>query len=417
MARNGKAVVRYGIVVATAGLVAGCTPTGGANPLSDAPATNAALAAATAPASGSGSRAIERDVEAPEVFQVADRGLWDGRPSLGGVWVAHPTATDPERVMIRNPATGASVIGALFRRERDNPGPRFQVSSEAATALGILAGAPTEIEVTALRLQRVEMEIEPAPAPTTAADETLALAPVEPAAATATPATGTPEPATATGPTAPQGAPTGEVAIAREEEPRRRGLFGLFGRRDAAPETPAIAETTLAPVAPVAETAVAAGATALAAAPASEPQAAPQAAPQPSERRGLFGLFRRQQPEPEPDTTLIAVPGAPTQATQATALAAPQAPTPQPAAQPAPSGPRPDRPFVQIGIFSVEQNAVNARARMQQAGLTAEIRRGRAGDNQFWRVVVGPAATLAQRDSNLAQVRRLGFADAYAVVR
>jgi hypothetical protein len=44
----------------------------------------------------------ERDVEAPEVFDVTDAGLWDGRPSLGGVWVAHPrcdrsrTRADPQ---------------------------------------------------------------------------------------------------------------------------------------------------------------------------------------------------------------------------------------------------------------------------------------------------------------------------------
>ncbi|MCL4676747.1 MAG: SPOR domain-containing protein, partial [Pararhodobacter sp.] len=92
---------------------------------------------------GPGQRVIERDVEAPDVFQVEDAGLWDGRPSLGGVWVAHPGVQDPERAMIRNTVTGATVIGALFRRERDNPGPRFQVSSEAANALGLLPGAPT----------------------------------------------------------------------------------------------------------------------------------------------------------------------------------------------------------------------------------------------------------------------------------
>jgi rare lipoprotein A len=90
-------------------------------------------------------RVVERDVEAPQVFSMEEPGLWDGRPSLGGVWIAHPGATDPERVLIRNSQTGASVVGALFRRERENPGPRFQISSEAANALGILPGAPTSI--------------------------------------------------------------------------------------------------------------------------------------------------------------------------------------------------------------------------------------------------------------------------------
>tara|TARA_B110000908_G_scaffold167933_1_gene221808 strand:+ start:234 stop:746 length:513 start_codon:yes stop_codon:yes gene_type:complete len=52
---------------------------------------------------------IERDIEAPEIFSVTDGGLWDGRPSLGGVWVAHPDVTDPERVIIRNKSNGKFV--------------------------------------------------------------------------------------------------------------------------------------------------------------------------------------------------------------------------------------------------------------------------------------------------------------------
>ena len=350
-------------------------------------AGDGAMVAGTPQAAGGNSqRVIERDVEAPEVFQVDEAGLWDGRPSLGGVWVAHPTARDPERVLIRNTRTGATVIGALFRRERENPGPRFQVSSEAANALGILAGAPTDIEVTALRLQRVEMEIDPAPAPATAAAETLAIAPVETAAA----------PGVAP---VPMGAPQGQVAITDEPvEAPRRGLRGLFSRRAPDPEPAAIAETTLAPVA----------GTAVAAVP-QQPAPEPQAAEPQRERRGLFGLFRRRTPEPEPDTTMIALP-------EVTGTeAAPQQPV---AAQaPAQAAPRIDRPFVQIGIFSVEQNAINARAQMQQAGLTADIRRGQVGENQFWRVVVGPASSTAERGEMLQRVRGLGFADAYAVVR
>ncbi|MFV0490758.1 MAG: SPOR domain-containing protein [Pseudorhodobacter sp.] len=115
-----------------------------------------------------GSRQLaEREVEAPEVFQVTDEALWDGRPSLGGIWVASPDATDPERVMLRNPANGRSVAGALFRRERINPGPPLQVSSEAAAALGILAGQPAQLNVTALRREEVSMD-DPSLAPNTA---------------------------------------------------------------------------------------------------------------------------------------------------------------------------------------------------------------------------------------------------------
>ncbi len=87
---------------------------------------------------------VERDVEAPEVFEKNESALWDGRPSLGGVWVAHPDSKQPERVIIRNEANNKFVIGALFRRERDNPGPSLQLSSDAASELGVQAGSPTK---------------------------------------------------------------------------------------------------------------------------------------------------------------------------------------------------------------------------------------------------------------------------------
>ncbi|WOI55594.1 hypothetical protein [Palleronia sp. LCG004] len=100
----------------------------------------------TTPAAASGP-----DVEAPEVFQARAEGLWDGRPSLGGIWVAHPDVDTPERVIIRNVETGSVTTGALFRREREIPGPVLQVSSDAAAELGMLAGAPATLDVTALR--------------------------------------------------------------------------------------------------------------------------------------------------------------------------------------------------------------------------------------------------------------------------
>lgn len=120
-----------------------------------APKPEAEAAAETTPAATG--EVIERDVEAPEVFSSNEAGLWDGRPSLGGVWVAHPDVTEPERVIIRNQSNGQFVVGALFRRERDIPGPRLQMSSDAAEALGILAGAPTDLEVVALRKETVEV--------------------------------------------------------------------------------------------------------------------------------------------------------------------------------------------------------------------------------------------------------------------
>ncbi len=242
-------------------------------------------------ASGSGTaveqtgstRFVDRDVEAPEVFQVTDEGLWDGRPSLGGVWVAHPDATDPERVIIRNEDNGRFVIGALFRRERANPGPVLQVSSDAAAALGLVAGSPTTLNVTALRREEVPEE-----APAAASDAPDASA-------------------------------------------------GSFETSEIDP---------------------------IAAASAAIDEAEAQAPP------------------------------APTPAPQATTL---------------------DRPYIQIGIFSVEANADRTADMMREAGLVPTIHRQTSSGRTFWRVVVGPAANSAERDRLLATVRDRGFTDAYFV--
>ncbi len=128
-------------------------------------------------------RLVDRDVEAPQVFQVNDDALWDGRPSLGGVWVASPDAKDPERVILRNPANGKFVIGALFRRERINPGPALQISSDAAAALGILAGAPSKINVTALRREEAEAETPDAARPILDANEAVQTSSLDPVSA------------------------------------------------------------------------------------------------------------------------------------------------------------------------------------------------------------------------------------------
>jgi cell division septation protein DedD len=234
-------------------------------------------------------------VEAPEVFSVTDAGLWDGRPSLGGVWVAHPDVTEPERVIIRNQSNGKFVVGALFRRERDIPGPSLQISSDAAASLGILAGAPTQLNVTALR--KVEEE--------------------QPAA---------------------EQAPEGTDAAVQA--------------------APAVTTATLDPVAVTAGTAIDA------------------ASPTP-----------------------------------------PAATTPPPA--PAPAAPvqasRLSKPFVQIGIFSVEANAERAAKQMRGAGLVPTVKQSQISGNTFWRVVVGPAAISAELDKIMSSIKAEGFTDAYAV--
>ncbi len=148
----GSQVGRIALMAALGLALAGCEPGAGLfKPKSDGEAAGAADAVASAKSV----KLVDRDVEAPEVFQVTDQALWDGRPSLGGVWVASPDAVDPERVILRNSANGKFVIGALFRRERDNPGPALQISSDAAAALGLLAGQPASLQVTALRREEV----------------------------------------------------------------------------------------------------------------------------------------------------------------------------------------------------------------------------------------------------------------------
>jgi cell division septation protein DedD len=272
--------------------LAGCGEEGGMGFLS--------RSAEEAPAEAEVSRSVrlvERDVEAPEVFQVTEAGLWDGRPSLGGVWVAHPEVGEPERVIIRNTANGSFVIGALFRREREVPGPRLQVSSDAAGALGLLAGQPQRLEVTALRRE--------------------------------------------------------EVTEGPEEGAETDGA-------QATEALPAAAEITETPLEPVE-----------AAARAIEAEAEPQPA------------AARAEPEP-----------APTPAPRASGLA---------------------RPYVQIGIFSIEENARNTATAMRQAGMVPTVREQSSQGKTFWRVLVGPAPNQRDLAALLDKARDQGFADAYAV--
>jgi len=239
---------------------------------------------------------IERDVEAPEVFSATDQGLWDGRPSLGGVWVAHPDVSEPERVIIRNEANGKFVIGALFRKERDLPGPKLQISSDAAASLGILAGAPAPLNVTALRREEAEEPV--------ATEETTV--------------------------------PADTVAAPAE-----------------------VTETSLDPIA-------AAGA------------------------------------------AIEAAPATPAVATAAAKPAAAPAPASKPASSLA-------KPFIQIGIFSIEGNADRVAKQMRGAGIIPTVKKSQINGKPFWRVLVGPATNKSELNSLLKAIKAEGFSDAYAV--
>jgi hypothetical protein len=105
----------------------------------------------------------EGDVLAPESYSLRAEGLWDGTPSLGGVWVAHAEVEEPARVRISLPDGGAAVTGSLFRMPPGEDGPELLVSSEAARALGLSPGEPALLEVVGLR--------PPAPSPPSPPDD------------------------------------------------------------------------------------------------------------------------------------------------------------------------------------------------------------------------------------------------------
>ena len=102
-------------------------------------------------------------------------------------------------------------------------------------------------------------------------------------------------------------------------------------------------------------------------------------------------------------------------ASSAPAALAPVAPAAPAAAAPATQTASVKQPFIQIGIFSVEENAQNTATSLRSAGLVPIVREQEARGKQFWRVIVGPASSTAERRQILAKVRDLGFADAYYV--
>ena len=143
---NKKALLQAVVVSASLSFVAGCTLD-----------QNSAQFSTTETLS---QKTVARDIEAPEVFQMTGAAVWDGRPSLGGVWVAHSSARAAEKVIIRNGQNGKFVIGALFRRAPVKVGPRIQMSADAAQALGVSAGQPVNLDITALRPHKISQSVE-----------------------------------------------------------------------------------------------------------------------------------------------------------------------------------------------------------------------------------------------------------------
>ena len=289
---------------------------------------------AVAPVAGD---VTERDVEAPEIFSAQEPGLWDGRPSLGGVWVAYPGVKDPERVIIRNTENGQFVIGALFRRERENPGPKLQMSSDAAQELGMLAGQPTEISVIALRKE----EVLPVAEPEVDAEVDPALDPE--IAAT-----------------------SDDVEVPEEGLDADAFLTGV-------PATETIDATTLDTV----EAATAA-------------------------------IDRASDVAADAAAVTAATPAV---ASAATAVAA----TPVAASAASASASGLEKPFIQIGIFSVKGNADSTADSLRSKGVLPIVKEQESQGKASYRVLVGPATNESERATLLATITDLGFSDSYFV--
>ena len=259
---------------------AAAQPSGGDPAAADGSQPDPDKAEKPAKATAKSVKLVDRDVEAPEVFSVTDMALWDGRPSLGGVWVASPDAVDPERVILRNAANGKFVIGALFRRERDNPGPALQISSDAATALGLLAGQPGKVSVTALRREEAPVTAPDASKPILDAAETVETETLDPVIAGADAAIAKTEGA----------APAAQT----QTQTKPKGL-GLFRKKPKASDGPIAPEVSSTPIAGApSATAPAAAPAPAAKAPAAKPPAAPApAAKAPATGGGLIqiGIF------------------------------------------------------------------------------------------------------------------------------
>ena len=73
------------------------------------------------------------------------------------------------------------------------------------------------------------------------------------------------------------------------------------------------------------------------------------------------------------------------------------------------------RAYVQIGIFSTEANANRAASQMRAAGMSAEVKTDQSNGKTYWRVIVGPAASEADRNALAAKVKGIGYPDAYPV--
>ncbi|MBA3911483.1 MAG: sporulation protein [Rhodobacter sp.] len=395
------ALRRFAFSLATTGLLMGCVEGAGSGTETDG-GTAPALSAASRTGTG-------RDVEAPVVFQTTDTALWDGRPSLGGIWVASPDVTDPERVVMVNLANGKSVTGALFRRERDNPGPTLQMSSDAAEALGMLAGQPTEIRVTALRREEPEAPVETevaaavAAKPEAATEDTAAEADAAAVATAATAALGVADSAGATpGAEADPSATVAPAAgaAATEEPPKPKTWKERRAEAKAAREAKKAAAAAAAAgdgAEPATADGIAVDAIETAPLDAGTAEATAPVEAEASDAAGTEPVATEAAPSERPKTRRQKRAEA-----EAAAKAAEAAAAEAPAIAPVATG----RP-IQVASFSKEENAERAIQALAKIGITAQPQKSETNGKVVWGVVaLGDAAMLNS-------IRAAGFADAF----
>ena len=73
------------------------------------------------------------------------------------------------------------------------------------------------------------------------------------------------------------------------------------------------------------------------------------------------------------------------------------------------------KPFIQVGIFSVENNADKTKDQMLELNLPVNIFEFQIKGKPYWRVVAGPASTSDSRKNMLKVIKSAAFIDAYYV--
>ena len=73
------------------------------------------------------------------------------------------------------------------------------------------------------------------------------------------------------------------------------------------------------------------------------------------------------------------------------------------------------KPFIQVGIFGVKNNADKTKNKMVELDLPVTVFNFEITGKQYWRVVAGPANSSDVRSKMLQTIQTAGFRDAYFV--